>query len=386
MRTLRITGMLIILLLASMSMEAQQCTRYELHEPPSWVSTATYDSANGVLLIADPKMNELLRLSPVKSELSRHVFANGFKVSTVTNFGDGFIVKSREGARLLDADLKEVGSFNFKQNAEKNSTGLGSLYSNWAALEGTFLGYGSAVGAGIDPTRGDRDPGRGFELGFVTGTLDLEGGSVRDVKLLEATDDNEFYLLGNQYFASNNKGIFFVRMIGGYASVATLVADARQPIQSLASFPKGYASIPKTGDRGFGIPTFAEYFEQLESVTMPVGLFGSVDDLFLVTRERGGLPGSTKWLVHSIPLDSAEPIVSYTLPTAAKHITFASSDENLYLIERGHVRSWGEQSIKSVVEVPLKWLRSGDSSPIFVGRSKLIRCKSLKTRAPSSNG
>jgi len=229
-------------------------------------------------------------------------------------------------------------------------------------------------------TAQDHDPARGFQLGFIRGTVTASSGQFTGLELLEATDDNDFYLFGFPYFAANDDGLFYVRMVGGQASIVparrSAAGSAPEPLKA---FPEQFRAVSKLKTENTGPASTAARYAEIEKRTMAVGLFGEGKYLYLLGRRFNG--ETTEWSLFQIdPKDpDSRHIREVRLPTVAHHLSVAPGKDYWYFFERGEVRSWGDQEIATVVKIPAGWITSPMESPINANAPRLRECAMSKS-------
>ena len=355
----------LVMIVAHPAVAQTACERKALEESPQWISSLEYNPTTSEIWVADPKRKELIAFS-TKSGDATPVNVGDIRATSVTKIEDGFLVMYRDDAAILAADKKPVGKLNARQTKTGETTGLGSLYSNWITRGSRFLGYGSV--SGVNLASQEYNPNRGFQLGFVTGRVSAGLGQFRDIELLEATEENEFYLLGFPYFAENKKGLFYIRMVGDRAAIYQVkqVRGISRP-QQLSAFPEYFRKIPEFKTQDQGPLSTRPLFAEIEKSKMVVGLFGQDSMLYVLAREQNPEDGTTQWLLFQIDPDKPEPLGEVRLPTKAAHLTLVPGPDYWYIFERGEVRGWGDQDIKHLLRVPTAWIASPSNSPLSPG-------------------
>lgn len=364
----------LVMIAAHPTIAQTACERKTLEESPQWISSLEYNPTTSEIWVADPKRKELLAFS-TKSGDATTVNVGDIRAASITKVEGGYLVMYRDDAAILAADKKPVGKLNVRQTKTGETTGLGSLYSNWITRGSRFLGYGSV--SGVNLASQEYNPSRGFQLGFVTGRVSAGLGQFRDIELLEATEENELYLLGFPYFAENKKGLFYIRMVGDRAAIYQ-VKQVRgiSRAEQLSAFPEDFRTIPrfKTPDQG---PLSTEpLFGEIEKSKMVVGLFGQDSMLYVLAREQNPEDGTTQWRLFQIDPDKPKPLGEVRLPTKAAHLTLVPGPDYWYIFERGKVRGWGDQDIKHLLRVPKAWITSSSNSPL--SSNIVVSCEEWK--------
>lgn len=349
------------------------CTREALSKPPHWISTL--ERSSDEILLTDPKSSELLAFNVNSGTMNKVSVPAGIPPSSITKIEGGFLIKDRDNGVILGSGAKAGSALSLGTTKGGGRTGLSSLYSNWVTRGSTFIGFGSVARAEL--ANSQYDASRGFELGFVKGRVSAALGQFQEVELLEATEDNDLYLLGFPYFAANDDGLFFVRMVGDRAALMRVREGTTPALEELSAFPEDFRTVPKLGPN-LGPSTTAPRFAQIEKQTMIVGLFGQGKFLYLLAREPDAGQGQ-QWFLFQINPAEPKPRGRVRLPTTANHLSVAVGPDYWYLFERGGVRGWGDQDIKTVVRVPTAWITVPTTSPLRPEASQ-VRCTSLASR------
>ena len=376
---LRVALYLFVAFLATPIVAADKCVTVGLDIKPKWISTIELDPTTRELLISDPKSESLLAFNTANNKISRVELHSEIPPASITKVQGGFLLKYRDDASIIGMDRKPVMTTNLRNTKAGGSTGLGSLYSNWITKGATFAGYGSVVRA--DLTTQEYNPSRGFQLGFIRGTVTASSGQFRDLELLEATEANDFYLFGFPYFAANDDGLFYVRMVGDQASIvpAKRGTSGAAP-EPLKAFPEKFRAISKLKTENTGPASTASRYAEIEKRTMAVGLFGEGKYLYLLGRRFTG--EGTEWSLSQIdPKDpDSRHIHEVRLPTTAHHLSVVPGGDYWYFFERGEVRGWGEQEIATVVKIPAAWITNPVESPINADADapRIKACPALK--------
>jgi hypothetical protein len=94
--------------------------------------------------------------------------------------------------------------------------------------------------------------------------------------------------------------------------------------------------------------------KMVEASTMPTGLYGWEHSLYLLWRKPEG--AKTLWFLTRIYPNKQPRTVS--IKTSANHLTVVPGPNAWAFVEKGRVRSWGEQNIDSILLVPAERIRS----------------------------
>jgi hypothetical protein len=118
-------------------------------------------------------------------------------------------------------------------------------------------------------------------------------------------------------------------------------------------------------------------FKEIEGLTIPVGLYGQGNMLYLLTRKPDS-QGATSWSLFQIDPQKDQVIGELRLPTKANHLTVVPSPEAWFLFEKGPVESPGAQNISSLLSIPASWINVPAGSPLNAANPKVNECRSQK--------
>jgi len=348
------------------------CIRQKIASPPQWISNLEFDSISGKVVIVDGKAKNMVSYNPSSGTIDPIDLPSSITPTSFSKIQGGFLIKHNDDAAVLANPLgkdKRINAFKVRSDS-----GLGSLYSNWVTHGSDFVGFGSIA----DPTKTGRvNPQRGFILGFIAGKVSADSGQFSSLQLLEATEANDFYLFGFPYFASNDDGLFFLKMEAkGRASIVRVKdgKDGRSYEEEQAGFPEEFRAVPALDRDSLGDIDAATLFQKIENSKMAVGLFGQGKFLYLLTRQPDFQGGGTEWLMHKIDPSRPKDIESVRLPTAKDFLSVAIGPRYWYFFERGPVRAWGVQDIKSVLSLPSWWVTEPGRSPLSTSKETEVPC------------
>lgn len=208
--------------------------------------------------------------------------------------------------------------------------------------------------------------------GWVPGYHSLELGTESSLQTHLVTkvedDDRRFYTRAIPMVAiAAGKG-YFLRL-----EREPYIFAADRPSASLSAFPKRYRQIPvMPPDQGFG--SFRQEMETLARATMPAGLFGRGDRLYLLTREPRQ-EGGARWQLHAIDpvADRLDHVIE--LPTRASFLVVAPGPEQWAVLELGPYRDpMPQQDLDSLLLLPSSWVDDA-ASPLAAGHAgEAVRC------------
>ncbi|MBV8203075.1 MAG: hypothetical protein JOZ15_20865 [Acidobacteria bacterium] len=213
--------------------------------------------------------------------------------------------------------------------------GLGP-FSQWTVAGNSIVAYGSV--------RSPRYP-EGFALGFLR--LRVPGSGAPDA--FWPFPQHRFYRIGYPYVASVGQTAYFLAM----SQTATLnqIAPNGNPVPLPEALPSEFRTLPTLTSKMTGPADAPALFAELERATMPAGLYGTANGLYLLAR-RPASTGGTDWLLFQVGAEGTKIRGLGYLRSAAKHLTVVPSPKEWYFFERGDVELTGRQDIRSMVVVP----------------------------------
>jgi hypothetical protein len=99
---------------------------------------------------------------------------------------------------------------------------------------------------------------------------------------------------------------------------------------------------------------------EIELASMPMGLFGAGDWLYLLTRSPLA-GGATRWALTRIDPATGEASGSMSIASAANHLMVVPGPDHWALIEKGPVLSFGYQELRQIVMMPVELLASWEN-------------------------
>jgi len=128
--------------------------------------------------------------------------------------------------------------------------------------------------------------------------------------------------------------------------------------QRLKAFPKGFDRLP-TLPPVTGPDSDVPRDRILQKTPMPIALYGSGPDLFVLTR-RPASDGKAIWELHRI--DPVKDVVSGTviLPTSASELVLAPGKESWAILEKGPLMASVKREIRTLLLVPAAAIEKGN--------------------------
>jgi len=278
----------------------------------------SYDSEGGSQIVPPPRLSS----------------AKDFLPARIAKTEGGFLLEMVDGNLVsLGKQLQVV-----RENAlmQKGLPGehVGSFYQ-WTVAGDKIVGFGTLA-------KTDQD----FELGFLRTSLQPAG----KVETLKPFGHGDFYLIGYSYLATLGDDVYFVLMDKHPAIYR--VSPGSPNVEKLKSFPDEYRVLPDfRSPPPKGPKSAPARFAELETFSMPAGLYAQNGMLYLLTRKPEG-PARTAWWLYKID-PRRDVIVGRTkLPTSANHLLVVPTAESWFAIERGRVEENQRQQIRSMVVIP----------------------------------
>ncbi|HZF07856.1 MAG TPA: hypothetical protein VFE33_03610 [Thermoanaerobaculia bacterium] len=108
--------------------------------------------------------------------------------------------------------------------------------------------------------------------------------------------------------------------------------------------------------RDQGMAQTPDLFRLLERASLPGGLYGAGDSLFLLRRTGGGGGSMRSWELLRLDPRTGRTLHALEIPTTAHHLTVAPGEHHWAFFEKGEVTAIGHQSTPTVLLVPTSWI------------------------------
>jgi len=339
---------------ASPQLPRKQCARSELAQPLHWISSAVWMSSVDEMLVVDGVSGRLLSVSPSGAISPRDGRISTHGLRGVAQLNDSFLLLYSDTSVLkINAFCSAVLARAFlRQSDDGRPNGLGDL-DDWTVVGDELIGFGTIHAPGNDQ----------FDLAFASARI---GGSspltVTDIKALRRFDRQQYYLLGHHYVTSNSLGAFFLVMDDDAALFWYLPRTGEvRPVPGV--LPPAFRTIKPLRTRFVGPADGEEHYAEVESLSIPVGIYGAGEFVYLLTREPE-VRGGTIWKMHKIDPASKRLLGSVRLPTSAHHLSVVPTRDHWFFFEKGPVRKVGGQQVRSLVIVPAEWIEDVRASPL----------------------
>lgn len=336
----RLAKALCLTTLLALPLHAQNlCRQVEFSTDPAWTISGAWTKDGSSLLVVDALDSKVLRYSAegkLLEALTKETsgFPKDFHPSSIQATDTGFLLLS-ETARILTLgdDLSYKGEVNLLDTAKGRQGHLSSVF-DWAAVSGDEI----AAFSDIKLANGE------WKTAFTRVPLKNPAG----FKVLGSFGVDEpgrnFYLFGHPYIATLGNKIYAVAMggtpgiveISGGEKAARSLRDA-MPQQARPSLP------PKKG-----FETVRSLFQTIEGSTIPVGLVGWREHLYLLARRPSPRNEGTAWSLSKIEPASGKVVYTAEIPSSARHLTMVPGPNDWAFIEKGEVKGLGQQEIASM--------------------------------------
>ena len=258
----------------SASAAAQDCYKLtKFNEPLNWLSSATWVNDLQSIAVVDPLANRVRLISQEGTvrPLSGPTFGQSgtdFLPAELERTKDGFALTMVDGDTLfLDEKLEVRKKATLSTLSTKGGVGVRTLYQ-WTVADGTVVGYGS-VGV-----QGKSDK---YRLGIFRAPI----AATNRAQLLLSFENGDYYVLGHDYFTNLGRNAYF--MLASKEPAIYEVSE-RGALRKLNSFPPAFRSLPEIKSKMTGPKSAEGLFAEIETLAMPVGLYGYNDKLYLLAR------------------------------------------------------------------------------------------------------
>ncbi len=359
--------------LAAADQQVASCYRLGLQDPPKWITSgAAWDEENQRLLVVDPVKDSVVSYDILSYNIlgQQQTIPNPLlgKRETISSLSpelrpvkiarsnDGFLLELADGSMLsLDRHLAVTG----QSLATKLSSIKASFYQWAPAALGKFTAFAAIP----------------HEEGTQYGFFQAQGNS--GLQLLLPADDHEkdFFLLGYPYIASTADDTFILSM-AKYPAIYRVSNGKAEKLPN--ALPSKYATRPDFKTFMTGPRSAPAHYAELETFSIPAGLYIQDGYLYLLTREPGGGGKTTWWLYQIDPTGAGSVLGRVRLPTSANahHLTIIPTpNRGWMIIERGKVEL-----------DPSQQHQTQNVGPVVVISNAAIRSLSVPTSCPEGGG
>ena len=326
---------------ADAARDSVTCYRVALDYRPQWISAALGDSFQVIVVNSwGEDGHRLLSYSPrgkvtVLPAIEGYRDSEFFPAKIARIGGSGFLLQLADGTTLRLDERLQASDHGLAPQERAGGLRLGSMYQ-FTIVGDAAVAYGALL---TSP--------ESIELGVFRAPL--RSTAAERLTMLQPFSDSDFYLTGYPYLATIGDEAYFVRM-SKQPAIYRVGATGRE-VEKLAAFPQEYMVRPDFKTRMTGPKTAPPHFAELETFTVPAGLYAQGGMLFLLGRTPDP-PRGTAWWLYEIDPRSDRIVGRVRLPTSASHLTLAPSESAWYLFERSSVGENQRQEIATMVVLP----------------------------------
>lgn len=210
----------------------------------------------------------------------------------------------------------------------------------WAIMGDRLVGYGNF-------RMSDAELKTGFYVTNLKNTSDAEVV----VSYPESHQALTWYRMGYPYVATvGNRG--YVLNVDGDLSIGQIRREKSSDRFSLEWF----AGLPEAVPSSVTLPTFTtpqdyiDLMEEVESMTIPAGLYGWNGRLYLLWRTKKA--DSQEWWLSEIDAESGVYLGQVKLPSTAEHVVVVPGPRYWALVDKGRIKGFGMQAVEGVTLIP----------------------------------
>jgi len=326
------------------------CREVALRQKPGWTLSGAWQP-DGSLIIVDALWNTILRYSssgeslgpvgePLKSALVDLMPVTG------QPRGSDFILEVSDGLMVMSERLRPIKTVNML--AQKGEGWAIGGYWQWFPAGKDIVAY-------VDVVRGtDRDNIDNWKSAFVRFSLDNPAGlTVLSLGSLDDRNRTTFLRSGSPYIASLGDTAYVLKFgerIGLYKN-----ERGSGKLEEIKGIQLGKSpQLPQFKSA----QDYVDLMAATEKVSMPVGLYGWNNSLYVLSRSPGAQ--GTRWFLTSInPAGESQGITGKVeLPIQASHVTVVPGPRSWAFVEKGPVKGYGVQDISRVLLIPSHLLRA----------------------------
>ncbi|MFY9819774.1 MAG: hypothetical protein WAM82_00225 [Thermoanaerobaculia bacterium] len=324
------------------------CRRVPLVAQPAWLSSAAW-AGGASLLLADALRGQLLRYTVDGTLL------DAAPASIPTGDAAYVRVQSSPAGAVAEDGLGRLlwGGASAPKQAVKLVGRTGSDGTLASLFQWSLLGNEEALAiANL------LDAKKNWTSAVVR--LPLEGKSYETLYRIDVEKPAAIlYRAGIPALASAGGAGYFLAL--EQDAVGLYRVPARGEPQRLATFPGIEQELRAELTRDQDMKQTPNLFRLLERTSLPAGLYGTGDGLFLLRHVPKDRP-SPGWALTQLDPRTGRMLRTVSLPTSAHHLTAAPGDRSWAFFEKGSVPAIGRQSTPSMLLVPTAWIQGKVSS------------------------
>lgn len=349
MRILASATLAMVISAAALAASPESCRKVQFSKGrPGWTTSGVW-TEKGELLIVDSLRKKILRYSRDGRELGNLPGAlaelNNLSPQILWS-SNGKLVAESQGGDLIVLDQGyasmtrvDIHLKNLPTTTKLKSAHIGAL-SQWEPVGNNILAFSTLTG----PKKND------YSLGVITFPANRPEAFKNLLPMKYDESLSTFYRLGHHYLTSLD-GVGYIVLMDSKVSVQRVRGDRLEYV----------GKLPSQIDLSPLLPSFEApddlplIMKAVEASTMPTGLYGWEHSLYLLWRKPEG--ATTLWFLTRIYPEKL-PERTISIRTSANHLTVIPGPDAWAFVEKGPVRSWGEQTIDSISLVPAERIRS----------------------------
>ena len=366
MRRRRILTLSLVLLCTTTGWATAQevCHDVTLSRKPVYTISAAWTPDNSQLLVVDPVLRTLWRYTAsgqslgAISEPLRSAVKDLSPLSAKRHDGNLILQIADDGFLFLDDKLRPGKTKAFLAKSSGGPFSIGGGLWQWEPVGNDVVAfldlYPSSLKEPYDPKNYDQ---------WFSGYVRFPANQPADFKLLKRQGIDQVNIRGEERTLMRT-GYSYITSIGTTAYILSM--DGRMTLMKnevgsnelkpLHAFPPGESTVTPMLPRFTTSDSYVATMADLESKSMPVGLFSQGRTLYILWRKPSHQ--GVQWILSSIDPRKDLYTGSMEIPIKADHVVVVPGDQNWAFIEKGPVKGYGIQDVSRVLLVPTSLLQA----------------------------
>jgi len=330
--------------------------RYVILSPtPGWVSSGAWMKSGAELVVVDARAGKVLSFDPQEKGFVAQPLTQALQRSSPLRITSDSTARNLfiefERGRFAVLDPRRAFPIHWKNlfgsspgnQVSQETRRLDSLYL-WAPVNMDILAYAAIK----------KDVGGSAES-WLEGFVQFPIENPRQFQMLGAGNREAskiFYRLGHPLISSLRDTGYLLFLDSGFPGLYRnrKGAGELEPMDALDVLYKSGKKANPLLPRFIRPEDFPAVMRAVERSSMPVGLYGWDDSLYMIFRSpRGG--GGTKWVMFKIDPEADRIVASFEIPTQASHLTVVPGPKEWAFIEKGPVRGYRNQDVNGILFV-----------------------------------